>query len=165
MVQRGGLAGEAERSSEQPGLLVRLPGQLRTAYSPREAEVIAYQGAGARLPAEGLPFHDHRAKTLGGAIDCGSQAGGSCPDDHEIEVPHIRAGVQSKRGNHLERVNDLGIVRIDERQSVEHDHNGKLPRGLIHSGEKLLPLLRVRGKAHVRNSAATEYVPQLVKSR
>src|SRR5215216_7069077 len=143
MVQRGGLAGEAERSSEQPRLLVRLPGQLRPAYSPRETEVVADQGTGAHLPAEGLPFYDHRAKPLGGAIDRRSQAGGSRPDDHEVEVAHIRQGVQSKRGDQLERVNDLGIVRIDEHQPVEHDHNGKLRRDLIYTGEKLLTLLRV----------------------
>src|SRR5215211_5471795 len=104
MVQRGGLAGEAERSSEQPRLLVRRPGQLRTAYSPREAEVIADQGTRTSLPAEGLPFHDHRAEALRSAIDRRSQAGGPCPDDHEVEVAPIREGVQSKRRNHLECV-------------------------------------------------------------
>src|ERR671912_3026795 len=102
MVQRGGLAGEAERSSEQPRLLVRLPGQLRTTYSPRETEVVADQGTGAHLPAEGLPFNDHRAEALGSAIDRCSQAGGPCPDDHEVEVPHIWESVQSKGRDHLE---------------------------------------------------------------
>src|SRR5919107_2356968 len=118
MVQRGGLAGEAERSSEQPRLLVSLPGQLRTAYSPREAEVIAYQGTRTSLPSEGLPFHDHRAEALGSAIDRRSQSGGSCPDDHEVKVAHIGEGVQSKWRDQLECVSHLGVGRIDERQPV-----------------------------------------------
>src|SRR5215212_6857049 len=79
MVQRGGLASEAERSAEQPRLLVSLPRQLRAADSPRETEVIAYQGTGARLPAEGLPFYDHRAKPLGGAIDPAARPAGPAP--------------------------------------------------------------------------------------
>jgi hypothetical protein len=66
----------------------------------------------------------HRAEALGSAIDRCSQAGGPCPDDHEVEVPHIWEGVQSKGRDHLECVSHLGVGRIDERQPVKHDHNG-----------------------------------------
>src|SRR5918993_3585617 len=104
MVQRGGLAGEAERSAEQPRLLISLPGQLRTAYSPREAEVVADQGTRTSLPAEGLPFNDHRAEALGSAIDRRSQAGGSCPAVHQGKVADITKGGQCKGRDSFESV-------------------------------------------------------------
>src|SRR5215218_6614588 len=114
MAQSGCLAGEAERSTEQPRLLVSLPGQLRTADPPRETEVVADQRTGARLSTEGLPLYDHGAKTFGGPVDRGAQPGGSRPDDDEIKVPHVRQRVHPERRDELERVGDLGVGRVDE---------------------------------------------------
>src|SRR5919112_1052851 len=153
------LAREPEGSTEQPRLLVSLPGQLRTTDPAREAEVVAYKGARARLAAEGLPLYDHGAKAFRGPIDRGSQPGGSRADDDEVEVPNIRQGVHPERGDHLERVGDLGIGRVGEYQSVEYDHDRKPCRGLVYSGDELLALLRIRRVEHVRDHAAAEYVP------
>src|SRR5258707_15559871 len=74
--QRGGGAGGDEFGAELFGLLARPLGQLAARHPVRKPEVVLDPRALARLAAGRGAFDEHRAQTLGGAVDGGGPARG-----------------------------------------------------------------------------------------
>ena len=80
-------AGDAlgeELRAEAIGLQEGALGELVAAEALGEAEVVFDPGAGAGLAADGIGFDDEGAQAFGGAVDAGSEAGGTGADDDDV---------------------------------------------------------------------------------
>ena len=122
--QPRGVAREVERGPEQPRLRVGLRRQLLAADPAREAEVVADEGAGPRLAAEGVLLDDEGGEPLRGAVDRGREARGTGADYHEVEGPLLGPDVHPERYVPGEGVDYLGVRGIGERVPVEDHHYG-----------------------------------------
>src|ERR671916_1668869 len=91
------VARKVEGSAEQPSLGVGLRGQLLAADPVREAQVVADQGARARLPAEGLPLHHEGVETFRSAVDCSGKPRRTSSHDYQLESPLVRPYVHPER--------------------------------------------------------------------
>ena len=106
--QRGGRAGGDQFGAELLGLPARALGQLATRHPVRKAQVVLDPRALARLTAGRGAFDEHRAQTLGGAVDGGGQARGAAADDDQV------VELLGRLGGQAQRVGQLGVGGIDE---------------------------------------------------
>ena len=75
-----------EPGAEDPGLLVGLTRQFRTADSPCETEVVADHRARPRLTTDRPTLDNHRVQAFGGAVDRSSEAGRAGSHHRDIEM-------------------------------------------------------------------------------
>src|SRR5919109_683544 len=66
--QRRRLSHQQEGCAEYPGLLVGTLGELRAAHAAREAEVVSYARARARLPSDRLGLDREGLQPFGGRV-------------------------------------------------------------------------------------------------
>ena len=92
--------------------LLRLParalGQLAAGHPVGKAQVVLDPRALAGLAAGGGAFDEHRAQSLGGAVDGGGQARGAAAD-HDQVVELLR-----RRGGQAQRVRQFGVGGLDQ---------------------------------------------------
>ncbi len=113
------LLGE-EFGAEAIGLEEGAVGEIGSAETLGEAEVVFDLGAGAGLAADGLAFDDERAEAFGCGVDAGSEARGPGADDDD--VVELLLGL----ARHAELGGEIVRGGLDERGAVAEDDDGKL---------------------------------------
>ena len=107
-------------------------GQLAARHPVRKAQVVLDPRALAGLAAGRGAFDEHRAQTLGGAVDGRGQAGGAAADDDQV------VEVLRQRGGQAQRVGQLGVAGFDEGFAAFGDDD-RQPQAVLAGGlEELL---------------------------
>src|SRR3954453_1692583 len=75
-----------DHGAELSRLKRRPPGELGTGEARREAEVVLYPGARARLTARGEALDHERAEALGGRVDRRGEPGRAAAEHHDVQA-------------------------------------------------------------------------------
>ena len=148
-----------ELCSEEPRLLVGPLGELRSADSAREAEVVPDERTCAGLPADHVPLDDQGPQPLRSRVNRRREPGGPAADHRHVTGQLVRVLTDG--------VHDLRVRRVGEHRSVEQEDGRQrrefdavlLAESLGHRGrgvvepvgnpvaiEQLADLIRARGK-------------------
>ena len=117
-LERDDSASDLRPGAEEPRLLVGALGELPASEPAGKAEVVADQGARARLPADAAAVEHGRPEPLRGPVDRRAQAGRARPDDDEVGVVCLELDREPAGQRELgrRRVDEDGAVRERDRR-------------------------------------------------